>query len=163
MTLARPQRKSSTAIAAALILAAVAAPAARAQITERIITNRYSGLAIDGYDPVAYFVDAKAEVGRGGEEFRHAGVVWRFRNPGNRAAFINTPELYVPAYGGYDPVAIARGVALPGNPTLWIIAGGRLYFFSTAAAREDFHSAPAKAVTAANAEWPQVMAKLVAR
>ena len=38
-------------------------------------------------------------------------AVWRFRNEGNRAAFAEHPEVYLPRFGGYDPVTIARGVS----------------------------------------------------
>src|ERR1700737_3359233 len=54
--------------------------AARAATTERVVANRYSGLAIEGYDPVAYFTDAAATQGRPEYEAAESGVVWRFRN-----------------------------------------------------------------------------------
>ncbi|MDO9057807.1 MAG: hypothetical protein Q7U92_02120, partial [Bradyrhizobium sp.] len=50
--------------------------AAAAQTTERVVVNRFSGLAIEGYDPVAYFVDARAEPGRREFEASQAGAVW---------------------------------------------------------------------------------------
>ena len=53
---------------------------------ELVITNRYTGLAIDGFDPVAYFVDAAPKQGRAELELRSAGATWRFQNEGNRAA-----------------------------------------------------------------------------
>jgi hypothetical protein len=61
--------------------------AARAATTERVVVNRYTGLAIEGFDPVAYFVDARPAVGLPGFEVSEAGAVWRFRNEGNRASF----------------------------------------------------------------------------
>ena len=89
--------------------------AAGAQTTERVIVNRYSGLAIEGYDPVAYFADARAEPGRPEFEASQAGAVWRFRNEGNRASFVAHPEIYGPQFGGYDPIDLARGVTYAGN------------------------------------------------
>src|SRR5579859_222875 len=78
--------------------------AARAATTERVVANRYSGLAIEGYDPVAYFVDARPVVGQPEFEASEAGVAWRFRNEGNRASFVAHPDIYSPQFGGYDPV-----------------------------------------------------------
>jgi hypothetical protein len=147
-------------MAAALALTVGVAPVG-AQTTERIVSDRHTGLAIGGFDPVAYFIDGEALVGRGTQEFRHGGVVWRFRNPGNRAVFMQTPDLYMPVHGGYDPTAVARGTAVPGNPTLWVIAAGRLYLFYTVEARDQFLAAPDKAIAAAEAQWPQVMDRLV--
>src|ERR1700760_4979532 len=57
--------------------------AAHAATTERVVVNRFSGLAIEGFDPVAYFADGVAEVGREQFEASEAGAVWRFRNEGN--------------------------------------------------------------------------------
>src|ERR1700716_4431334 len=84
--------------------------AADAQTTERVIVNRYTGLAIEGFDPVAYFVDARAVIGLPGFEASQAGAVWRFHNEGNRASFVAHPDIYGPQFGGYDPVDLARGV-----------------------------------------------------
>src|SRR5689334_6838268 len=63
----------------------------QATTTERVVTNRYSGLAIEGFDPVAYFTDAAATQGRPEFEAAESGVIWRFRNEGNRASFVAHP------------------------------------------------------------------------
>ena len=52
-----------------------------------------------------------------------AGAVWRFRNEGNRASFVAHPEIYGPQFGGYDPVDLARGVTVAGNPWFWLDSG----------------------------------------
>src|SRR5438876_11832595 len=59
--------------------------AARAATTERVVVNRYSGVAIEGFDPVAYFVDAGPLAGRPEFEPSDRGAVWRVRNEGNAA------------------------------------------------------------------------------
>ena len=69
-------------------------------------------------------------------------MIWRFRNEGNRAAFVADPEVYMPRFGGYDPVAVARGASAPGHPELWLIAEERLYLFYSAAARDAFAGDP---------------------
>ena len=97
--------------------------------TTGIVVNALTGLAISGFDPVAYFVDAKPKMGRPDMELRLDGAVWRFQNEGNRAAFADHPEVYTPRFGGYDPVAIARGVSVPGHPLFWAVTGERLYLF----------------------------------
>ncbi len=84
--------------------------------TERVVVNRYSGLAIEGFDPVAYFADARAVRGLADYEAAAAGAVWRFRNDSNRSAFVAHPDIYGPQFGGYDPIDLARGVAYAGNP-----------------------------------------------
>src|SRR5438046_1482499 len=67
-----------------------------AATTERVVTARHSGLALFGFDPVAYFTDAAAVPGLPELEVSHAGAVWRFHNVGNRAAFLAAPQIYMP-------------------------------------------------------------------
>ena len=128
----------------ASLLRAAACPdfAARAATTERVVVNRFTGLAIEGFDPVAYFVDAPPVLGLEDFEASQAGAVWRFRNEGNRASFVAHPEIYGPQFGGYDPIDVARGVTVAGNPRFWVISGQRLYLFSREANRDAFAADP---------------------
>ena len=128
--------------------------AAAAQTTERVIVNRYTGLAIEGYDPVAYFADARPELGRQDFEASQAGAVWRFRNEGNRASFVAHPEIYGPQFGGYDPIDLARGVTYAGNPRFWLIVKQRLYLFGREQNRDAFAADPARKLREAKARWP---------
>lgn len=132
------------------------APAARAGLTERIAVDWHSGLAIGGYDPVAFFTDGKPMAGSAELELRYGGVVWRFCNVGNRAAFAERPDIYMPQYGGYDPVGVARGVAVPGSPALWTIVGERLFLFYDQAQREKFLADSPRFIAAAQRKWPDV-------
>src|SRR6185436_9015477 len=91
------------------------------------VHNHHTGLAIDGFDPVAYFVDGKPRAGRPDLELRSGGASWRFANEGNMAAFAADPDVYAPQFGGHDPVAVVRGAATPGHPELWLIADSHLY------------------------------------
>jgi hypothetical protein len=162
MTAARRRRKFSAWRGAFLVAVAItlAAPAAPAATTEQLVVDRNSGLAISGFDPVAYFIDGASLLGKQDIEHRFAGAVWRFRNEGNRAAFVEDPEVYWPRFGGYDPTGIARGVAVPGDPRLWLIVGGRLYFFYTQEARDAFAANPDSFGASAERAWPAVQSTL---
>jgi hypothetical protein len=177
MTPARQQRKSGMtapgrrhgrlpvaawrlALAALAVVAALGLPRVEAA-TERVISDFNSGLAMNGFDPVAYFTDAAPLQGRPDQEYRYAGVIWRFRNEGNKAAFIANPDVYMPRYGGYDPIAIGRAVAVAGNPLLWALVREQLYFFYDEEARARFLANPADAVARADAAWPGVVEGLV--
>lgn len=137
-------------------LGALADPA-EAATTERVVVNRYTGLAIEGFDPVAYFVDARPEVGLAGFEASDAGAVWRFRNEGNRASFVAHPDIYGPQFGGYDPVDLARGVTVAGNPRFWLVSGQRLYLFGREQNRDAFAADPERSRRQANSHWPQLV------
>jgi hypothetical protein len=131
-----------------------------AATTERVVVNRYSGLAIEGYDPVAYFTESGAVQGVPDFEAREAGAIWRFRNEGNRASFVAHPEIYGPQFGGYDPVDVGRGVTYAGNPRFWVIAGQRLYLFGREDNRDAFTADPARFLKDATARWPALEQEL---
>ena len=124
--------------------------------------NPDTGLAISGFDPVAYFSRQKAMQGDPQLELTQNGTVWRFLNEGNRAAFADHPEVYTPRFGGYDPVAIGRGVSVAGNGLIWAVAGDRLYLFYDDKARAEFLANPALIIESAERRWPEV-ARSIAR
>lgn len=134
---------------------------AHAQTTERIVTDRHTGLAISGFDPVAYFTDAVPRMGVEDYELGSSGVTWRFRNEGNMAAFAADPEVYSPQFGGYDPVGVARGVAAAGHPQLWLVHAKKLYLFHTAETRERFSADPDAVRALADEKWADVERNLV--
>jgi hypothetical protein len=142
-------------------LVSLAAPAwlpdpAQAATTERVVVNRYTGLAIEGFDPVAYFADARPVPGLPEFEASEAGAVWRFRNESNRASFVAHPDIYGPRFGGYDPVDLARGVTVAGNPRFWLVAGQRLYLFGREENRDAFAIDPELSLREANSRWPRL-------
>jgi YHS domain-containing protein len=168
MTAARQERKRSGAqtwpivaiVAGVLVALAGTAPRTIAATTERIVVDWHSGLAIDGYDPVAFFTDGKPRQGSADFEYRYAGAVWRFCNIGNRDAFVANPEIYMPQFGGYDPIGVVRGIALAGNPGVWIIASERLFLFYDEPRRDKFAKASDRLFVLAQQRWPEVVATL---
>lgn len=163
MTAARQQRKPfplALVLGLALVIAVLegifAVPAILAASGDRIVIDADSGLALSGFDPVAYFTDGKPKIGRPGLELRRGDTIWRFRNEGNRAAFAEHPKVYTPRFGGYDPVAVARGVSVPGHPLFWSVTGDRLYLFYSAEARTAFLAEPGNIIEAAERKWPEV-------
>jgi hypothetical protein len=147
-------------MAAVLVAGAIAPAPSAAVTTERLVADWHSGLAIMGFDPLSYFVDGQPQRGRPDLEYSFAGATWRFRNEGNRAAFIRSPERYMPRYGGYDPVGVARGAAVAGNPNLWIVADGQLCLFYSKAALDDFFGNAEQINARAEHMWPIVLRTL---
>ncbi|MGA2891624.1 MAG: YHS domain-containing (seleno)protein [Xanthobacteraceae bacterium] len=171
MTTAQRKRKqycaglaayAGLAIYAGLTIAlALTGPISPAAATEQIVVDWHSGLAIAGYDPVAFFTDGKPIAGSAEFELRYAGAVWRFANVGNRDAFAARPDIYMPQYGGYDPLGVARGVAVAGNPNAWFIAGERLFLFYDGARRDKFAADPVRVIGSADRKWPDVLRTLI--
>jgi hypothetical protein len=90
MTAARQQRKRYRAwgatIAGLLLALSTGLSVTCAATTERIVVDWHTGLAIGGYDPVAFFTHGKPVAGRPDFELRYGGAVWRFCNVGNKEA-----------------------------------------------------------------------------
>jgi hypothetical protein len=144
------------AYAALAFILAAAPPTTQAAANEQVVVDWHTGLAINGYDPVAFFTDGKPMPGTAAFELRYGGAIWRFANLGNRAAFVARPDIYMPQYGGYDPVGVARGVAVAGNPNLWMIAGEKLFLFYDSAWRQRFATDPNRVIGSADRKWPDV-------
>jgi hypothetical protein len=147
-----------------LVLAAAVPPievGVAAATTERVVVDRHNGLAIAGFDPVAYFTDKQPVQGRPEVEAFEGGAIWRFCNAGNRDYFLARPDIYAPQFGGYDPVDVARGVTVAGNAQLWLIAGQRLYLFAGEDNRKAFAADPARYLAKANHRWPALREQLV--
>jgi hypothetical protein len=163
MTAARQKRKrfrSCFAVFGAMLALCGGDAVARAAVTERIVVDWYTGLAIGGYDPVAYFTDGKLTAGSADFELRYDGVIWRFRNVGNRSAFAERPDVYMPQFGGYDPLGVAHGVAVAGKPNVWLIAGERLFLFYDQTRLQKFAADSNGVAATAARKWPAVLQTL---
>lgn len=87
-----------------------------------------SKIGADGYDVVAYFDSDQAI--RGSSEFsaEHGGQIWHFSSAERRDAFIAAPDQYTPQYGGYCAYAASVGALAFGDPQVWTVHNGKLYF-----------------------------------
>ena len=89
-----------------------------------------SGLAIEGYDPVAYFISNKAIEGKTNISFVHEGITYRFSSEENRSLFKSNPANYEPQYGGWCAYAMgSKGEKVSVDPETFKIVAGKLYLF----------------------------------
>jgi YHS domain-containing protein len=88
-------------------------------------------LAIQGYDPVAYFDVGGAAPTKGRPEFAldHEGVVYRFATEANRTTFAAAPDTYEPAHGGWCSYAMSKNKKVAIDPEAFRIGEGRLLLF----------------------------------
>lgn len=151
-------RKQILTIAALLLLAV----SARADsLVTAIVTDPISGVAIDGYDPVSYFLGAEPQMGKPDYEYYWGGVPWYFANPGNRDAFARAPEVYAPQYGGHCLTSLSRGYLSDGKPRLYVVEAMKLYFFYSTGNRDAFLMSRAPTLEAALEKWPELAKDLV--
>jgi len=114
------------ALLAFATMIAVAAPRA-AEDGAKPAVFQTEGVAIRGYDPVAYFVEGKPVEGSADYTADYEGATWHFASAANRDLFAADPAKYAPAYGGYCAYGMAQGGKVPIDPNSWKIVDEVLY------------------------------------
>lgn len=116
--------KAAQTLRLGVLLAAIAAPAAA-----KVAPFLQDGVALQGYDAVAYVDENRALPGLATLTARAEGAVYRFASPAHRAAFVKDTTKYIPAYGGWCAYAMARGQKVEVNPHRFKVVQGRLMLF----------------------------------
>jgi YHS domain-containing protein len=89
--------------------------------------NLKDNVAIQGYDPVAYFVSNKAVVGNKEFSSTYKGAIYYFSSEENLALFIKNPSNYLPQYGGFCAYGMSEGYQAPIEPEAFTIFENKLY------------------------------------
>lgn len=121
------------------------------------------GLAIRGYDPVAYFRDGGPRPGKPEFAVQHNGATWRFASAEHKELFEGDPERYLPAYGGFCAYGASRGYLVKIEPEAWSIVGGRLYLNHDLDVRETWLGRAKTYIARADGNWPRLTVKDIAR
>lgn len=88
-----------------------------------------SGLALEGYCPVTYFVSNEARRGKPEHSSTYNGVDYHFASADAKRIFDGNPEKYIPAYGGWCAYGMAIKNKFPIDPLNFKIVNGRLFLF----------------------------------
>ena len=115
------------------------------------------GLAIDGYDPVAYFTESDAVRGSADFEADWNGATFRFASAANKAAFEADPEAYAPQYGGYCAWAVSQGYTAKIDPDAWSIENDKLYLNFSRRIRRKWLRDVEGNIAKGDANWPSVL------
>jgi hypothetical protein len=116
--------------------------------------NATDGLAIQGYDPVAYFAEARPRRGRDAHVFDWQGARWRFASAANRDAFAANPERYAPAYGGFCAFGVASGYKVGIDPDAWAIVDAKLYLNYSKSVQRSWQADIPGFIAKADMAWP---------
>ena len=108
---------------------------------------------MDGYDPVAYFTQEKAVEGRSDHSLTWDGVVWYFASAEHRRMFEQSPETYVPKYGGYDAYMMSQNTKMRVDQEDFLIADGALYLFKNRSLMRMFEEDMRRKIAYANHYW----------
>jgi len=118
-----------------------------------------SGLALRGYDPVAYFKSNKPIKGKSSISTKNAGATYYFSSAANKELFLQNPTKYLPAYGGYCAYGTAVGAKVDGDPNIWHIVNGKLYLNITRPIDRTWNRDRAGYIKDANRQWPKLRNK----
>jgi len=122
--------------------------------------NLDDNIAIDGYDPVAYFKVNKAVKGKKGLAVNNQGVVYYFSSVENKEEFKKNPSQYEPEYGGWCAYAMgAKGEKVSIDPATFKIINGKLYLFYNSFFNntlKSWNKDEAKLKPAADASWEKI-------
>lgn len=129
--------KTLTFIVPAFAIAAIVAFAVQtshaAEGESRAYLHHYNlpstGIALEGYCPVAYFAVNKPVRGKPEHASTYNGVTYHFVNADAKKAFDKSPQQYLPAYGGWCATGMAVGDKFPVDPRNFKIVNGRLMLF----------------------------------
>ncbi len=134
-------------------------PALRA----RAATQRYdavyrdgAGIALRGYDPVAYFLHNEALRGDYDNQAEVDGVPWYFVSQSNRDKFVNDPEAFMPEFGGFCAEAMSRGFKRSSDPELWVKVDSKIYLHYSVEVQNLWATDIRGYIAKAEQHWPEV-------
>ena len=124
---------------------------------EKPVNTTFTGVAIKGYDTVAYFTAGKPV--KGNSDFSHEwnGAEWRFATTANRDLFKADPVKYAPQYGGYCAWAVSRGYTAGIDPEAWKIVNNRLYLNYSIKVQAQWSEDVAVNIAKAEENWPKLL------
>ncbi len=130
---------------------------ATAQMKPKTYSNSSTNVAINGYDPVAYFTMSKPVEGNADFSSQWNDATWYFTSAENKAMFDASPEKYAPQYGGYCAYAVSTGATASTVPEAWSIVDGKLYLNYSLGVRTRWQSDTAGYIEKADKNWPGVL------
>jgi YHS domain-containing protein len=151
------RRTGPTALLLGLMLVLAPLPASAEGVVN---ASSWTGTAIEGYDPVAYFEEGRPVEGDSDYAHEWMGATWYFASAENRDLFAADPERYAPQYGGYCAWAVANGYTAKIDPQAWAVVDDRLYLNYSLDVQKQWQQDVPGHITKADANWPDIRAGL---
>ena len=121
------------------------------------INKGSDGVALKGYDVVAYFTEGKPVLGNSEFHYEWNSAQWQFSSAANRDLFAADPSKYAPQYGGYCAFGVSEGHKAKVDPTVWKIVDGKLYLNYDAGVGNEWRKDIPGRIAKADKNWPKVM------
>src|SRR5712671_103581 len=127
--------------------------------TKTLLNLDKTGVAIQGYDPVAFFTDHKPVMGKPEFPTRHNGALYYFASKEHRDLFKTEPAKYEPAFGGYCAYGVSRNKLVEIDVEAFQIVDGRLLLQYSKGVRNDFNKDTKGNLNKAEANWSALVEK----
>lgn len=113
-----------------------------------------TGLALGGYDAVAYFTLGEPTKGDPAFSYDWQGAKWLFASAAHRDRFAAAPDRYAPQFGGYCAWAVSNNYTAPADPLAWKIVGGKLYLNYNRAVQRKWEVELESRIPSGEKNWP---------
>ena len=121
-----------------------------------INADPHGKIALQGYDPVAFYTIGKAVKGSPTMLAEYQGYKYLFSSEANKATFEKEAEKYLPAYGGYCAYGVSHNVLFPVEIDTWEVIDGRLVFQFSMKVKKMFEEAREENILKANENWSKI-------
>ncbi len=115
-----------------------------------------AGVALRGYDAVAYFTAGKPQKGQAQYSYEYKSSTFHFASEANRRAFMEAPDKYAPQFGGYCAYGTAQGYKVSTQPDAFAIVKDKLYLNYNKKVQEIWRLDVPGNVERAEKNWPEV-------
>jgi len=142
-----------------LILVAAMAAACTTTASSIALNADASGMALRGYDAVAYFAVDSAVKGDAKYSYVWNGAKWLFSSEENMNKFMANPEAYAPQFGGYCAYAVSEGYTADADPEAWKVVAGKLYLNYNRDVQKTWEKNEAERIENGKKNWNQFKTK----
>jgi YHS domain-containing protein len=118
-----------------------------------------SRVAIDGYDPVAFFTDARPVNGSPSISAQYQGATYFFASEEHKELFTRNPGKYAPQFGGFCAYGVSHDALFPVDIKTWQVRDGKLYLNLNPDVLKEFNADFASHVAKAEKNWPGLVRK----
>jgi len=127
--------------------------------TKTLLNLDKTGVAIQGYDPVAFFADHQPA--KGDQKFlvKHDGAIYFFASKEHKDLFKENPAKYEPEFGGYCAYGVSRNKLVEIDVDAFQIVDGKLLLQYSKGVRDDFNKDAKANLAKAASNWPELVAK----
>lgn len=151
---------AASLLGAVALTAGLPAPAfAQDQNSTAAVNVDTAGVALHGYDPVAYFTLKKPTLGKAMYAHSFEGATYRFSSQEHLEKFKANPAMYAPQFGGFCAMGVVLEKKLDGDPQAWRVVDNKLYLNVNKDIQKKWLEDVPGNIVKAGKTWPEIKNK----